>query len=647
MTAGGIESSFKNSRMQAIGSFLLLIALATGVFFQGTDSFLFLPCIGSALLLGIITLWPGIRNGWTLPGIAFPATVLIYGLYIWASIFWSSVPYNSTLFALIFSLFPFVFLISLLAQDRRRWLAVHLAAAGAGGAVLALWALIQFFILYDTYGPRIHHPMLNPNNLAALFNLCLFPALALYVQAKKPAHIAASFLLAMLYYGAMLVTQGRGALLAFAIAGVVFYLCVWRNSGAGWRKILLMAVGMGAFFLIVNGNLSGGLSDSLTRLPQDKHSMVERQLIWASTLEIVKTHFWGGTGLGTFTYYYPRYRSPQDMSDGYFTHMDPLQFWSEMGVGAPVLFYAILIGALVLTVRAVLRSAPGSADRLWLTGSFCALLTLAGHSHISFHLYMPVPLIVAGLLMAFWYDRACGVPGQEERLVRAPSGAPRFAVRALFLAMLVLPALWLGRAAAGVHYAGKAGVLMREGKPEEALRNIRLAQKIAPSSWDKPYDLHMRFCLDALGKGGVSPEERKRLYEEGLGYAAQARARNPAFTNVWNYQAMLHFSAYPDVDPHGRAKAIALLKEALEANPLLLDARIGLARIYSSKNEHRKALHVLTGGLDYPIPVAPSSLVLYNDIARIEAALGNNEGAERAMQKAGEFASRVRGRQQK
>jgi hypothetical protein len=58
------------------------------------------------------------------------------------------------------------------------------------------------------------------------------------------------------------------------------------------------------------------------------------------------------TGIGTFYLYYPAVNTGDYFSTGRMAHSDPLQFWAEMGVLAPLLFYGFIIAACAATRRA-------------------------------------------------------------------------------------------------------------------------------------------------------------------------------------------------------------------------------------------------------------------------------------------------------
>lgn len=648
------EICIKTIIVLGVSLILCVGSFTAGVYFNGTDSFLFFPAITGVLLSGLIALWSGFDRGWQVPRSYLLFFVLLYGVYIWASTLWSEVPYNSILFALIFSILPFIFMVFTVVPDKGRWVSLHLFGIGLVVAGLSVWALVQFFFFFDVYGPRIHHPMLNPNNLAVIFNMCLFPALAFYLVQKKRVYIFLSFGLLMLYFAALLVTQSRAAFIALGIAAFFFVLFTWRGQFLSWKKVLPVFIGAILMFAVTNHS-SGptGLARSLVKLPQDNQSVFERQLIWKATLKIVEEDVWLGKGLGTFVYNYPRYRAPKDKSDGYFVHMDPLQFWAEGGLLLPVLFYVVLIIVLVLTLRATWCSTadndPGYKVRLWLWASFCSLLVLAGHSHVSYHLYMPAPLYVAGFLLALWFFQVEKLLNVEAFKVQFGSFWSRVAARTCLILLFLCPVFWMGSAAAGVYYARIVPSLINDGKLDEANLIIDKMALYSPSNWQKIPDLRMQYLMARLAdkKALSNHDERVRVYHEALDEAMKARSFNPTFMAVLNRQAWLHFIAWPDLDPEGRDRAIALLEKALQLNPLLIQARLGLSRIYQTMGDHDRALAILEEGMRYPMPYGPTTIDLYNDVARLRLARGDRAGYNAAIKLAKGVAEQINNRLKK
>ncbi len=136
------------------------------------------------------------------------------------------------------------------------------------------------------------------------------------------------------------------------------------------------------------------------------------------------------------------------------------------------------------------------------------------------------------------------------------------------------------------------------------------------------------------------PKLRHKLFWEAVRYNDKARSLNPAYTSLWNQRALLHFVAYPDIDPQGREVAIELLHETINFNPVMMDARLGLAHIYQTMGEDKKALKILEESLGWPVPLNMSSINMYNQIAAIKLRMGDKEGHARALNQSRAFAAR-------
>jgi hypothetical protein len=488
--------------------------------------------------------------------------------------------------------------------------------------------------------------MLNPNNLAVIFNMALFPALALYFYSRHKLHTILGFTLALLYLLALLTTQSRGGLLSFLIAAGPFLFFARTQTGFTIKKLLLFAAAAACAFLLINFVTSGRMGTDFTSVlalgEGEIETVTERKLIWQATGQIIHDHFWLGTGLGSFTYFYPRYRLPGDFSDGYFAHMDPLQFWAEMGILAPVLFYAVLVAIFLRTLRATQASNPSSPERIWIYGFFCGLLALTGHAHISFHLYMPVNLFLAAFLLAGWYistERALGT-SRPERTIKIR--IPKPLLRGAFILLLITPLIWLSQAMAGVYYIKKAGEFLQNGEIEQTRTAIDKARLYAPKSYGALYDYEAKYRLQKLADKTASytPEERATLYRQAHEYIDRAIALNTGFANLWSRKALIYFAGNQTLDPHGLEKAQDLLNKTLKANPLLLDTRFQLARLYTSNGENEKALQIMTEGEKHPLPRSIATIEFYNQLARMAFKAGNLDKYNNTIQKRNKFAKR-------
>jgi O-antigen ligase len=625
---------------------LLMTAYGLGVYFRGTDNILFMPTIVALMTFSLFSFWPGIKNGWKIPRSLVFVFTFLFWLYMAASVIWSSVPYNSVFFALIIGTLPLLFITFTLSSEPVKWLKIHGAAMGLSALGLSVWALIQFFFLYEEYGPRIHHPMLNPNNLAVLFNMAIFPVLALLFTSKNDKITAAYLLAAIIMFGALLVTQSRGAILSFFIAILPFVLCCYKCKHFTALRLGLFIVGAVLLFLMVDQNSAGTLSRNIGQVSQgfELVSAVDRFELWKSTFNMIKEDPWLGTGLGTFYYYYPAFRSTIDRSDGFFAHMDPLQFWQETGVLAPLLFYSLLITVLVLTIKAIRASAKDSDMRLWVMAPFSGLLALAGHTHITFHLYILIVMIPAGYLLALWFISVENVIGTNRRTFKVEAAFSKCVLIFAFLFIYIGVSIWLARAAYSTHLINEANVMMSKGELEEGYKLVKKGRKVAPDSYSRPYEYEAKYRLAKIYKIPVNPktrEQRKKLYEEAYKYIDLAIERNSATTHLWNYKALILFAGR-EFDSEALEEARKLLHKTLKANPMLVDARMGLAKLYQSKGETRKALEILEAGLHRYVPKTQTSVNYYIETGKLRLQLGDKKGHDQMMRAAASFANRYK-----
>lgn len=584
----------------------ILGSFAAGMYFRGTDNLLILPHIAGMIGFGVLAFYRGSAQGWTLPRGGVVLALLAYWLYVVISVSWSSNVYNSTLFAIIFSVLPFMFFALVMSPQPYKWLQVHMGVLAFGVTAVSIWACVQFFILEP--GRRVHDPMLNPNNLAVVFNMALFPALGLYFCARGRVYTLLGFVLSALFLLAMFTTQSRGGLLAFLIVLPVFFVFLRAQAGMNWRRILLFAGVAAGLFVLVHqvSTMSYGQAFLDVVMPKDVEAktVAERKLIWASSWHLIRDHFWGGTGLGTFAYFYPRYRHPQDFSDGYFAHMDPLQFWAEMGILAPVLFYLVLILVLIRTVKATRASVPDSPERAWMYACFCGLLALAGHAHISFHLYMPINLFLAAFLLAGWFIASEFALNSPRSRVLADREGRKTLVYSSFVVLILISLGWISTATLGVHSLNQVDHFMTAGQVKQAESALERARRFAPSNYSALYDVEAKYRLHLLNtqRGRMGAQERRKLYEEAHENIDRAIMLNPGFANLWSRKALIYFAGYPDLDPQGRDRAQALLEKTLAANPILLDTRVGLAHLYYIKGDKAKALKTMQDLYKYPVP---------------------------------------------
>ncbi|MCB9990585.1 MAG: O-antigen ligase family protein [Rhodospirillales bacterium] len=620
---------------------LLMGGFICSVFFVGTDSPLLAPAVLCLLGYAAIGMSSGFKDGWAIPRTWVVIFVMLFWLWLVLSMFWSTTPYVSTIFTIILSILPGFFMVNIMAKDAPDWTKIHVGALWVTLGAFAVWALIQFFILYETYGAsRIHHPMLNPNNLAGLFNLGIFPALALFFLAKEKRWLIVSGIVVALFYMALIVTQSRGGFLACAIATFIFVpFASLRVKGAfPWKRILFLAAVAVLLPYLANIYRGGALEENLVgETLKNVRSAEDRFYLWQSTLQMIKEHPLLGTGLASFFFYYPQYRNPLDRSDGFFAHMDPLQFWAEMGIWAPIFFYGVLIAALFRTYKAVKAAGDDQRMRLEIMAPFCGMLALTGHTHITFHLYMPGMLLPLSGLLSYWYiatERALG--DRADRLVWAPAGKLRWGAMAGLALIVLLVGGWVARASGATYIMSQVQAAAMKNDKDGALEKLKLAGKVGPNTFSRYYEYEARFRVNHLWQNAkqMDKDAVRKLYEETMYYLDEAQKRNQPYTAIWDLRARAYSAVNGILLSDGNEMAKAELAKVLTANPLATDSRVGLANIYVSEGDLKKAIEVLEAGSQLPRQKGRLDLTYLVTIANLKKQVGDLRAYEMYMKEA-------------
>lgn len=583
---------------------LVLASFTVSLFFEGYRDIHYAPAILCILAASALCVLPALVAGrLDLPRAPAASALFALWLYITISLSWSTVPYASLVTYLVFTAAPLAFFAPLLSPARAGMLKALAAGLMAALAVLAAWAVIQYAALPGIYGPRAHHPLPSPNNLAGLLNLGLLPALALFLCQQDKRREAAACALFLLLFAGLVATQSRGGLIG-ALAACAVMTAVLRPPA---RKILIPAASAAALFLAL-GAL--GHMDFATRLaalaaPLRDEPSLARLAIWEGTWRMVRDHMWLGTGFGTFYLYYPSYRLPgPDNSTGNWAHMDPLQYWAEMGIAAPVLFYLLCLAVLLRTVAAVRALPPGAPERAAIMGPTCGLAAMVLQSHADFNLYVMPVLIVSGAWLACWYDRTSrALPAAPAYASIALAGGRKLLMAASCIALVGLLSLMAASSALGQYHLNRARLLIAGGLPEQFTAAIAEAEKWAPRSFIDPEIQLAALYIDLLAPGAAAlftQEEKQSLFIQARDLLDAAQSANPAFAEIDYKRGQLYTEADPALEPDAGDIAAASLETALRKNPMHARARQALAELYIARGRVDRADELLERGLQYP-----------------------------------------------
>lgn len=583
---------------------LLALAFLSGVFLRGLDQILFVPGLLCVLTAVLVLIWPGLRAGrWNVPGGAVACALGGFWAWLGLALCFSDVPYLSTIFTLLIGAVPLLALALVQSRNGEDHTLSTMSAIAVLLTLLGVWAGVQFLFLGHMTSNRVHHPMLNANNLAVILSLGVF--LWLYIASRMglAGRIVAGFC-AMICLIGVLVTQSRGGMLGLVcglgLIGVAFFNSGFNSGRAiSWKIVfaftaamILITLAVIVAFFARYGHfhvLTGGMP-----------SINERFMIWGAAWGMMWAHPLTGTGLGTFYLTYPPHRPFGDISDGFFVHMDPLQFGVETGVAGMVLFYAFGAAVLWRTVAAC-RKAGGMEMALILP--FAGLVALMINAHVNFDLYMLPALLLAGLFLAAWFIESEKILGPCRIAVDWDRIGHRGMILTFMALFFILSPVWLLRAGFSLNQIDRAGKYVAAGNFDQARPLIDRALSAGPHCYARAH------YMDSLWHGRRLQAESQAMtraaiidgYNRAVAAAERAVSCNPYYVHALNYQAMLHFIAAPALDPDGLGRAEIVLDRALATDPLNFDVRIGLSRIYEGRGESKRAVDILIGAMEWRV----------------------------------------------
>jgi O-antigen ligase len=336
-------------------------AFGSSLFWKGTTySMAWFALFGVGCLLMLFTGKHKLDNG------AMPYLVLAWFLFVLSSVFIINNDGVSKALWPSLGVVP-LYYFSTMREDRGELLKYHLMALFGVLVVLGLYSIYEW-IETSEYASG---PFINSNNLAAVLNIGLIVSVGLYFKERAWGFGVVLFGLALL------ATGSRGGMISAAIAASVLLFRVDRRFIIPVFLCLLIAL--------------------LTVDKESFDTLSARIVVWKVSLAMAMEH---PIGLGLFYREFPIYalQNYPELAPTFakrarifFVHNDPLQFWVEMGIIAPILFYSICVQGVVDFIKNPKVTIP-----------FCTLLVVILHTHISFHLYVPSVGILLGLVLSYY-----------------------------------------------------------------------------------------------------------------------------------------------------------------------------------------------------------------------------------------------------
>jgi O-antigen ligase len=598
-----------------IGSLGFLSALAFGLFFTGTQNLFFAPALVSILILVLAAIMPQWKKTLVLPHSAPALCVLLLGVWFTISLVTTTVPFVSLITYLVLISMPLTFLAFTVAQPRMVWLLACLGGLWLVTLAVSITALWQAFTINIPYY-RAAGPFLNPNSLAAFVNISALTFMPLIFGQHFPRIVRVAGLWAVfIIFAAVCATASRAGLAAFVIATLV-YIAITRPD---WRKIIILVAGLIAVFTIMHFTVHNGMVQRIVEINNAElgfNSLPQRGATIHGALSLISSYPFLGTGLGTFYLYYAPLRDPLvDNASGMWVHYDALQIASETGIIGGVLIYALFIAVLMRMIRSLRVRNIAEPQFIMVAGSFCALLTVAIDSHISFPLYQLPLLIASGFLLAFWHEITTQIiePKKATMTLKFSKRQKLFG-QFLFFMMIMMMAAMVIKSAIGIYYTNKAQIELSQGKFDRFTMYNHYASQWAPPSYVEPYVQLAGFNIDMLTPpaGLILPHEQVQLLNLTNEMLDYAQKMHPLWAEIdYKRGRLWDVTGAYELTSDGALKAAHAYQKALQKNPTLLRAREHLARIYVSQGRPALAYELLEEGLKYP-PIEAAMPSYYN-----------------------------------
>ncbi|NLR58368.1 O-antigen ligase family protein [Chitinophaga polysaccharea] len=231
---------------------------------------------------------------------------------------------------------------------------------------------------------------LHNSGIYACYLVISFPFFCYILPLKKRAPLIICSIIALAVISLVFVTKSRSAIVAAFVMLLAFAGSTWSKNLRRYAAAMPMIVK-----LTLSASMTLTLSGAGYYLFQAKRmSALGRMLKIRITWEHITDHFWLGTGLGRFSWYYPQwqsdyFRSHPDISqaeifsagESYILFNEYLQLLKEVGIGGFLIFMVALI--YIYSTRNTNYSSLLKVTKLTVTGILaCSFTTYALHTNI-------------------------------------------------------------------------------------------------------------------------------------------------------------------------------------------------------------------------------------------------------------------------
>jgi hypothetical protein len=442
--------------------------------------------------------------------------------------------------------------------------------------LLALYGLLQ---RSGGFGPvlvpqmdRVMGTFGNPIFFAAYLVVSLFAAWSVFASADAGGWRRAAAISIVIQAAARFLTATRAAWIALAAAATLGYALTAARRR--WGMVLCVAGGAGALFLYFT-----------------RHVWFRDQghlLIWRDTLRMWAHQPWTGVGLGAFHVQFRSFAGPDLVAkwpEGQFivnyAHNEYLQLLAEGGVGALVLFLAV-VGAFVHQVFSMKKAGLLSPRLSPAAGMALGAAALLIQAFFSADLRFGVSTFFLFALLGLLDDPALV---SEQPVPHRRSGpAPVFAVAGAGWAGLLALGAW--PLVARPYRAQRTVSAEKDFFDQRLLDPAKSAQDLEALSArypDEPRVVEKLAFVYAKEMKGPDGRLRPDMIQKAIAAYERLLVLEPSNAGAYNNMANIRYTA-------GQVpEALALWEKAVAVNPNFLDVHLNLGKIYYTRGDLKRA----------------------------------------------------------